>query len=182
MGVLGYYDFMTYKVVDNFLSPEEFKYIDQVLLNEKFPWYLNPIVDENDYSESSMYQNIQFTHVLYFKDKIVSEWFQHFAPILDRLDIFSLLRIKINYLSPTTERIIHDFHIDITDSNAPKNIKTAIFYLNTNNGVTVFEDTKEEVESVKNRMIIFPMHLRHTGTTHTEQNLPYRIVINFNYF
>jgi len=124
--------------------------------------------------------NVMFAHGLYFKDEIVSDWFPHFTCILDRLDIFSLLRIKINYMSPTTERIIHDFHVDITDDNAPKDIKTAIFYLNTNNGVTIFEDTKEEVESVSNRMITFPGYLRHTGTTATDK--PYRILINFNYF
>jgi len=70
--------------------------------------------------------------------------------------------------------------LDIEDSNAPKNINTSIFYLNTNNGITIFEDTKEEVESVSNRMITFPGYLRHTGTTATDK--PHRILININYF
>ena len=178
-----------YELFDNFLNEIEYQSIEQTLLNHTFPWYLNPIVGESwvtEVKQGHMKQqvntNVMFAHGLYFKDEIVSDWFPYFTCILDRLDIFSLLRIKINYMSPTTERIIHDFHVDITDDNAPKDIKTAIFYLNTNNGVTIFEDTKEEVSSVKNRMIIFPSYLRHTGTTHTEQNIPHRIVINFNYF
>ena len=178
-----------YELFDNFLNEIEYQSIEQTLLNHTFPWYLNPIVGESwvtEVKQGHMKQqvntNVMFAHGLYFKDEIVSDWFPHFTCLLDRLDIFSLLRIKINYLSPTTERIIHDFHVDMIDDNAPKNIKTAIYYLNTNNGVTIFEDSTEEVASVKNRMIIFPMHLRHTGTTHTEQNIPHRIVINFNYF
>ena len=65
---------------------------------------------------------------------------------------------------------------------SPKNINTSIFYLNTNNGITIFEDTKEEVESVSNRMITFPGYLKHTGTTPTDKDVPHRILINFNYF
>ena len=171
-----------YELKDNFLNKIEFEAVEQTILNTSFPWYLNRIVDDSDYSSESTYPNLMLANILYFKDAARSDRFPNFTCLLDKLDIFSLLRVKINYLTPTAERIIHDFHIDITDDNAPKNIKTAIFYLNTNNGVTVFEDTKKEVKSVKNRMIIFPMLSRHAGTTHTEQDIPHRIVINFNYF
>jgi len=170
-----------YKLVDNFLDKEEFESVESVLLSNQFPWFLNPQIDK----KSSYYvgrDNLQFSNTVYAKDHMKSEWLQHFGCLLDRMNIFTLLRIKINYL-PRTEKIVtHDFHVDIEDSNAPKNINTSIFYLNTNNGVTIFEDTKEEVKSVSNRMITFPGYLRHTGTTHTDKNVPHRILINFNYF
>ena len=56
---------------------------------------------------------------------------------------------------------------------------TSIFYVNTNDGYTLFEDGTK-VESVANRMLSFPANMRHTGTTCTDQQI--RIVINFNYF
>ena len=57
--------------------------------------------------------------------------------------------------------------------------KTGIFYMNTNNGKTIFEDG-EEIDSIENRMVVFPASKRHAGTTHTDTI--YRCVINFNWF
>ena len=54
--------------------------------------------------------------------------------------------------------------------------------MNTNNGVTIFEDTKEEIKSVANRLITFSSAISHTGTTHTDKDIPDRCLINFNYF
>ncbi len=57
--------------------------------------------------------------------------------------------------------------------------KTGILYMNTNNGKTIFEDG-EEIESVENRLIIFPASKFHAGTTHTDTR--YRCLINLNWF
>ena len=59
------------------------------------------------------------------------------------------------------------------------NQKTGIFYVNTNNGKTVFEDG-EQITSIANRLIVFPACKIHAGTTHTDVN--YRCVINLNWF
>ena len=56
--------------------------------------------------------------------------------------------------------------------------KTAIYYVNTNNGYTKFEDGTV-VNSVENRCVVFDSSLRHTGTTCTDQKT--RVVINFCY-
>ena len=52
-------------------------------------------------------------------------------------------------------------------------------YLNTNDGYTVFEDGTQ-IESVKNRILIFKTSLKHTGTNCTDQKR--RVLINFNYY
>ena len=177
----GEVETVMYELIDNFLDKEEFESVESVLLGNQFPWFLNPQIDK----KSTYYvgrDNLQFSHTAYAKDDMKSDWLQDFGCLLDRMNIFTLLRIKVNYLSRTEKIETHDFHVDIEDSNAPKNINTSIFYLNTNNGVTIFEDTKEEVESVSNRIITFPGYLRHTGTTHTDKDVSYRILINFNYF
>jgi hypothetical protein len=55
---------------------------------------------------------------------------------------------------------------------------TAIYYANTCDGYTEFEDGTI-VESVQNRFVAFPSRMKHTGTTCT--NAKSRVVINFNY-
>ena len=167
-----------YELIDNFLDKKELESVERVLLSGEFPWYLSPVVGESWNTKD----NIQFSHSLYSKDHVKSEWLHHFGCLLYRMNIFTLLRVKVNYLFQTEKRVVHDFHVDIQNPNAPKNISTSIFYLNTNNGVTIFEDTQEEVESISNRIITFPGYLRHTGTTHTDRNVPHRIIINVNYF
>jgi hypothetical protein len=57
-------------------------------------------------------------------------------------------------------------------------ITTGIFYVNTNNGKTIF-DTGEEINSEENKYVEFDSTKLHTGTTCTDQKR--RLVINFNY-
>mgnify|MGYP002012765708 CR=1 FL=1 len=70
-----------------------------------------------------------------------------------------------------------EFHTDYIELN--KDVKTAILYINTNDGYTEFE-SGVRVSSVANRVCIFDSNLRHRGTTHTEGDQQ-RIVVNFNY-
>ena len=58
-------------------------------------------------------------------------------------------------------------------------ITTSIYYVNSNDGYTEFKDGTI-IESVENRLVIFPSDMRHTGTTCT--NAKNRIVVNINYF
>ena len=71
----------------------------------------------------------------------------------------------------------------MTSSKVPKppnNLKTAILYLNTNNGYTKFE-SGEKITSVENKLIIFNAKEKHSGTTNSCEQ-PYRVVLNLNYF
>ena len=56
---------------------------------------------------------------------------------------------------------------------------TAIYFLNTTNGPSVFENNKK-VDCVENRIVIFPTKVLHAGSTHTDSQV--RGVINFNWF
>ena len=42
-----------YELKDNFLNKIEFESVEQTILNTSFPWYLNRIVDDSDYSSES---------------------------------------------------------------------------------------------------------------------------------
>ena len=60
-----------------------------------------------------------------------------------------------------------------------ENCMTSILHINTNNGYTKFENG-EVVKSVRNRLVTFPAHLKHTGSTCTDEK--FRCVINVNYY
>ena len=60
-----------------------------------------------------------------------------------------------------------------------ENCMTSILYINTNNGYTKFKDGTI-IESIRNRLVTFPAHLEHTGSTCTDEN--FRCVINMNYY
>lgn len=64
------------------------------------------------------------------------------------------------------------------DGKAIKDYYTSIFYLNTCNGATIFEDGTE-IASVANRMLTFDGELMHTGRPASDAKR--RVVINFNY-
>jgi len=51
---------MDIEVIDNFLDKESFKNIQTILLNTKFPWFLNQVLDD-DLSNTQKY-NFQFIH------------------------------------------------------------------------------------------------------------------------
>tara|TARA_B110000495_G_scaffold102145_1_gene88266 strand:- start:139 stop:642 length:504 start_codon:yes stop_codon:yes gene_type:complete len=154
------------KIINNFLPKFSFDFLNEKLLDKHFPWYhQNSKVLDDDNEE-------QFTHLFYSDETQYSNKAGLLKPIFDKLNVKILIRAKINLT--LKEDIIRPFkyHMDYPQCN------TAIFYLNTNNGKTIFKDG-QEVESVANRMVIFPSKLEHAGTTHTDKK--YRIVLNINY-
>jgi hypothetical protein len=155
------------KIIENFLSKENFNFIKETIYSEYFPWHLSSGVNhKND-------GNIQFTHIFYNNSKINSNLFPNLKSIIQVLNPLSLIRAKANLLTKTDKIIKHGFH---TDQIFP--CKTAIFYLNKNNGFTEFEDGTK-ILSEENKLVIFDNFLKHTGTSCTDKNE--RIVINFNY-
>ena len=93
-------------------------------------------------------------------------------PILRRLDIGELVRVKMNLGVRDPSPRVAEFHSDYPD------MTTAVFYLNTTNGYTLFADGTV-VEGVGNRLVEFDSNLEHTGVTHTDAQV--RLVLNINY-
>ena len=100
---------------------------------------------------------------------------------MKKLNLLALTRIKANLFTRTSTIVENEFHVDITDlsEETQKQWTISIFYMNTNNGYSEFEDGTK-VESVANRMVTFPANVKHTGTSCTDEKT--RVVINFNYF
>ena len=164
-------------ITNNFLPKEQFKVVRDIIIGPTFAWYFNPIkVNEN---EDRSISPGQFTHMIYEKDVPYSEFYQsHFIPILGQLVVAILGRIKMNLNPRLPEPFYSDFHIDVNDPNLATLMTTSIFYINTNNGYTEFEEGTK-VESVANRLVTFPANTRHRGVSQTDEQT--KIVINFNY-
>ena len=171
------------KIEDNCLSLDNFKKITDLILGDKFfqiPWYYNPIVDYPDETDDP--DKFQFVHIFYDNSPLyVSPFMKQLNPILDIIQPVSVYRIKANLLTKTSNIIENEFHIDINGmlDEKIKQWTTSIFYANTNDGSTEFEDGTK-VESVANRMVTFPANLKHRGTSCTDEKR--RVAINFNYF
>lgn len=144
------------------------------IISNRFPMYYQTWVSSHKKSEDFLY-NFQFTHKFYEMGKS-SSYFFLMEPLLEFINPISIVRIKSNFL-PVTKKIIKFAHHRDYDNFSGK---SAVFYLNTNNGYTFFKDIDVKVESVENRLLIFDSDLLHSGTTCTDEK--YRLLINLNYF
>jgi hypothetical protein len=168
---------MAYKIIDNLLAKEFAENIRITFLGNDavFPWYYNnDVVVETDQPDN-LY-NFQFVHTMYRKYGPCSHFFPIVQPILECLNPESIIRIKANLNPKTDVRHTFEYHVDFESKSSDR--KTAIYYVNSNDGVTILEDGTE-IESVANRLVIFDQKTRHTGTTCTDQKV--RCLINFNY-
>lgn len=164
-------------ICDNYLATEDFLRIKNTMLSLDFPWYYHPFIDLAPYQEGyTDYQdNFQFVHYFYAGGFPRGNNMQLLDPITTKINPSALIRVKANLLTRTEQIRKNKFHVDFL----LKKSKTAIFYVNSNNGKTIFE-SGQEVDSVENRLVIFDCNLAHTGTTCTDEKV--RCVINFNYY
>ena len=161
------------KIFDNFLSDEDFDNLLEGVTHDLFPWYWGEVVSEDSLDVDPIY-NYQLQHTFFNNGRIRSDYFKYVVPILEKLDVRVIHRVKINSNPMAPEVIEHGFHVD----NEFRRSSTAIFYLNDNDGYTKFE-CGEKVKSVANRLVLFDTDIEHTGTTCT--NAPRRIVMSINF-
>ena len=169
------------QVIDNFLSEEIFERLE-VIFDSGVPWVFSEVLDNDNLICDQKY-NYQYVHGVYTKQEPVSRYFDNIIPFLTKLDARALVRCKVNSICREEEIVVHGFHTDMEypedHSTGLDGMKTAILYLNTNNGFTVFENGTK-IESVANRCVIFPAHYKHSGTTCTDVHR--RLALNLVYF
>ena len=174
---------MNYKIYDNFLDEQNFLSIKNIMMGDSFPWFFNE--KKTSLNSSAIFLNgekadeydFQFTHTFY-KDMVPwSEQYGLVLPLVEKIGAKALVRIKANLTTKTTSRVYYGNHTDSND--APQNLKTAVFYINNNNGVTAFKDGPE-IQSIENRLVIFDTNLVHTGTSCTDEKT--RCLVNINFY
>ena len=160
-------------VIDNFLDPTEFNNLHHIILSGLIKWeYVPSIVNDDDGDK------FQFVHVFYMNNSGEYPTLGFLNPLLNLIKPKELFRIKANILARTSEIEPNVFHTDIGGNMGVIPYTTSIFYINSNNGYTEFEDGTK-IESVANRLISFPEEMKHRGTSCTDEKI--RVVINFNY-
>ena len=170
------------QVIDNFLPEEHFDKISNLLMGSGMIWNYNDVVDYRGSGSKT-----QFTHTFFSSTKgFISPLSDIVKPFIDLLKIDCLIRIKANLNVKCEENDRESkFHYDheLVGSKLPDGTLTsytAIYYVNTNNGYTLFKDGNFKVDSVANRLVIFDSSKLHKAVDCTDEKT--RVVINFNYF
>ena len=173
----------TITVQDNFLDKDYFRYLKSLVFSPEFTWNMSviigPLPENNSFikNDHQPEDDLQFIHVAYADHNILSDFYNRLGPMFRDMQLYNCMKIKINML-PRQEKIIeHGMHVDYPE--APLGNLTSVFYFNTNNGYTKFA-TGEKVESVENRLVTFPVHIPHTGSTNT-CDARGRCVMNINW-
>lgn len=186
---------MNYKIIDNLLSPEELKEVQEIMINgssmdRRLPWYFKGKNINADSAESPVkeyptpdYIYSEMTHVMrYYDDSLMpdSPWCKIGLQIINKIEPTSVYRIKCNMGFINDEPLVSGWHYDSDDDNGPwKNCYSAIYYVNTNNGKTILEDGTI-INSIENRLAIFPNDTLHTGVSQTDEDV--RVLINFGFY
>jgi len=158
------------KIYDDFLDIDSFNLLHSYFI--KAPWYyLDSITGSETDLDSFLFVHSFFNVSNPFDSRPKNP--QALKPLLSKLSLQHLLRIKANLQPKSNSITTCNFHTDFL-----LNQLTAILYLNSNDGYTVFKDGSK-VDSIKNRLCIFDGHLQHAGTTCT--NAKYRMTLNINY-
>lgn len=158
------------EIHDGYINELEFTYLQQQFMH--IPWYFNDHVI-HDSDRKNNVTDYQLVHLFYSDYVVQSDYFHILRPLIDRINPAALIRVKANLVPNTHEIVEHGWHKDLD-----LHCKTAVFYINTNNGYTVFDDGTK-IESVANRFVTFDSGRVHSGSTCTDEKI--RIVLNINY-
>ena len=159
------------RIIERTLETSKFKNMLKIVTSTEFPWYYNDSSVDND--------KISYMSHLFVKfGKPNSDFCYVIEDILKILKPVELLHIRANLTISKNKIFKTPWHNDFHKAD-PRH-RTAILYLNTNNGYTEFRRPRKKIKSKANRLIEFEGHMSHRAVTQTDQDR--RIVINFNYF
>ena len=162
-----------YEIIDNFLNEEEFSFLLDKINSPFFPWFfqVNTVRISSDPNNEEMFY---FTHTIVNNTFSNSPHLEDFYNIFQKLGMKAVMRIKINLYPSRPEIVMDGMHIDYEFPH-----KSAIFFLNTNNGPTVLEDGTK-IDAISNRLLKFDASRPHSPSRCTDQKV--RLTVNFNYF
>jgi hypothetical protein len=106
----------------------------------------------------------------------MSEHFESIYPLINKINPAAIARVKANLVTRNPVSNEFGYHTDFEDAEL---LKSAVYYLDTTDGVTRFKDGTE-VECIENRLLVFNNNMPHTSTSCTDQKV--RRVINLNYY
>ena len=159
-------------IEENFLSKEEHKLILKTLTSPEFPWFYS------DSQVDGIDSNSYFFHVFYAENKINSHLFPIIKPLFDKIGVSAIVNARANMLVNKNKQVSSAWHCDFS-FYPNKAMHTGIYYVNTNNGFTEFENNTITL-SKENSFIEFNHLTKHRAISQTDTDI--RIVINLNYY
>tara|TARA_B100001027_G_C16258221_1_gene328035 strand:+ start:205 stop:789 length:585 start_codon:yes stop_codon:yes gene_type:complete len=186
------------QVIDNFLPEDVFYPFATALMSNGMytPADCASFRQESDNSVSSFGENLKtdtslaetlFSANIFYRDMNVihtSEFWLYnpdwFDTLAKELNVKRWMQLRVNCTTGQLQPHTGGYHIDF--SIRSENYKTAILYLNTNNGGTQIRREKEStlfVKSQKNKLVKFPTFNMHAAVWATDAKL--RFVLNMTY-
>ena len=181
---------ITAQIYDNFLPLNIFIPLKNLLLSQGFPWYYKTDIIHpkmrvpspiNGYDNND--KGYQFTHM--FLRHGNNEWSSTqnlISPFLNIVNPKKWIRVKANLNAREDKPLVHGWHYDLyrDDGVTPyADSITGVFHINTNNGCT-FLETGHKIESIQNRLVLFPCNILHTGIRQTDTKI--RVLLNCNFY
>jgi hypothetical protein len=162
------------------LLPQSYKKeIQDALLGDVFPYYLNKNIVPNVKESSS-----QFTHTLYRDGQVESNAFNLIKPMIYFIEdktntaFKKIERIKVNLRAKT---INDNYELNIHTDMEQDNYKSFLYYVNDSDGDTLFFDENNKITNSitpkENSGIFFDSNIKHTSQAPIKND--YRVVINF---
>ena len=165
------------QIFNNFLEPEVFLEIKKFIMSPRCQWrYVNYIAHkdgrDND-NDGYFVHSFKDCHPQTFEDRYPeSPHFPLIAKILDKIKYQNILRIRSSLYPRRDVQKPDPFHIDYDFPH-----KVCIFYVNTNNGYTMFENG-EKIPSVENQLATFDGNEKHCSVVQTDTSARYIVNIN----
>ena len=165
------------QIFNNFLDQEVFLEIKKFIMSPRCQWrYVNYIAHkdgrDND-NDGYFVHSFKDCHPQTFEDRYPeSPHFPLIAKILDKIKYQNILRIRSSLYPRRDVQKPDPFHVDY---NFPHRV--CIFYVNTNNGYTMFENG-EKIPSVENQLATFDGSEKHCSVVQTDT--PARYIVNIN--
>jgi len=166
---------MKHKVIDNFLDEEYFDSLVTLITdktksgNNIMPWFLQSsiVCDKVEDKIFLLY------HMFYENNIPTSDLYNKLIPLLGKLKVKSLIRIKANFYPNTEILHEHPMHADYEFSHSG-----ALLSLNTCDGYTKLKDGTK-IDSIANRILLIDSSEEHCSTTTTNDFARFNININY---
>jgi hypothetical protein len=169
------------KIIDNFLDDDNFLMVKKFMMSPRCQWRFIDFIAHKDKRDND--KDGYFVHS--FKDlnpDTMKERFQEspnisilsnlMNKIKDNVSYQNVLRIRSSLYPRRSIQKPDPMHLDYDFPH-----KVCIYYVNTNNGYTMFENG-EKVSSLENRLLIFDGLEKHCSVVQTDTAA--RFIININ--
>jgi hypothetical protein len=167
---------LEYKIIDDFLEKEDFnKFKEEIFNKNNVPWYYR---DSQTTDSVDDINDIGYFTLNFFNDMCndFNDFNYFLYKIYKKLECKALIQSRANFILKQKEIKKLYFHTDY-----PFKCKTAILYMNSNNGATILDENKQiKINSVENRMLVFDSQIRHSALIQSDTKK--RITLNINYF